>query len=78
MTLDALDDGRPRQLEFVCERCLASVMGTDLDPVPRCPRGHGRMTPDSDERAARYVRPAGCGRTRGRPPRYAPEPADAT
>ena len=41
-----LDDVKPRSLEFVCDRCLASKMGRDTDPVPRCPRCGIRMTAD--------------------------------
>ena len=39
----------PHKLEFVCDRCLFAVMSNDDAPWPRCPRGHGRLTPDSDE-----------------------------
>lgn len=39
----------PHRLEFVCDRCLFAVMSNDDAPWPRCPRGHGRLTPNSDE-----------------------------
>lgn len=45
--MNTTDHGR--KIEFVCERCLHAVYALDTDPTPRCPRGHGRLTPDSDE-----------------------------
>jgi hypothetical protein len=41
-----LDDAQPRWLEFVCDACLSSKMGSDMKPAPRCPRCKIRMTPE--------------------------------
>jgi hypothetical protein len=60
-------EAKPRRVEFVCNVCLASRMGYDDDPRPWCRRCDLRMVPDDDTPSARYIRPAGCGRTRGRP-----------
>jgi hypothetical protein len=38
-----------RKVEFVCDRCLRSKKGTDLDPIPRCPRCLTAMEADSNE-----------------------------
>lgn len=42
--MNATDDGR--KIEDVCGVCLHSVVAPDTDPWPRCPRGHGKLTPD--------------------------------
>ena len=42
--MNIVDDGQ--RIEFVCSECLHSVMASDTGPWPRCPRGHGRLTPD--------------------------------
>jgi hypothetical protein len=52
---DRIDQAPSRKIEFVCERCLFAVYALDTDPVPTCPRGHGRLTPDCDEPAARAI-----------------------
>jgi hypothetical protein len=49
-------DAPARRLEFVCAVCLASAMGRDDDPIPKCERCGIRMTPDSDEPLTRYKR----------------------
>jgi hypothetical protein len=39
-------DTHPRAVEFVCDECLHSEMGTDMQLIPRCPHCRIRMTPD--------------------------------
>ena len=39
----------PRKLEYVCATCLFSVMGTDVMPIPWCPRCGIRLTPDDPD-----------------------------
>jgi hypothetical protein len=57
-----------RQIEFVCDRCLHSVMAADTGPWPRCPRGHGRLTPDDVDTPKAPPRQRVVGRLRCRAP----------
>lgn len=43
------DADHARMVEFCCPQCLASVMGRDDDPIPKCARCRIKMLPDSDE-----------------------------
>jgi hypothetical protein len=45
--MNIVDDGQ--RIEFVCDRCLHSVMARDTAKPPRCPRCGIKLTPDSDE-----------------------------
>ena len=54
-----MSDGDGVALEFVCPTCLRSILGNDLQPIPRCPRCGTRMAPDdaTDDDATVSARP---------------------
>ena len=65
-----------RRIEFVCCQCLHAVMAADDGPWPRCPRGHGRLTPDDQSLPQPKLTPAQA-RAAPRPPQRSPAQVDA-